>query len=1506
MSDSSSRSPAQATVTPDPQSVEGLFLAALAQASAAEREAFLTEACGDDAERRRRVEALLSAYEDAGSFLERSPVHPFGTTSFNLDFLTPSDDPGLLGLLGPYEVYEILGRGGMGIVFRARDPKLNRVVAIKVLAPELAANPLARRRFLREAQAAAAISHPHVVTIHAVDEGTSIAGAPHVSTPAAQSSRGASPINLPYLVMECIVGQPLQQTLDKQGSLRLTETQRIGHQLASGLAAAHKQGLIHRDIKPANVLLENGVERVKITDFGLARLVDDVSITRTGEVSGTPQYMSPEQAAGDPVDHRSDLFSLGCVLYAMCTGRSPFRATSLAAAIRRVCDDSPRPIEEINPEVPAWLIDLINQLLEKNPNDRPQSAEEIASFLGDRLAGLQLPPASSKPSVLIAPRPTASRAVPIASPVPSDRRIGYALIVAGAAFLIIPWLMAAAIRLIQGRVWNMAMGGQLFVSSALGLLAMLIGWATIQVFGRPARADLSPQIAENGERGRRNALGRALILLGSLIIGGVIVAFAYVAVGLPDLPPFEGRDFGTTIILILLIAFWPLLIGLFLRSRLTGPPRPTVRRPADRPWDIRRVGPTAIWAGLGVIALPWLPIAYGSIVGDGDPMEFGGRFVIPAAILGVLTIMLGCVTLLIAYAVGQRHPNGSAADRPWRDPAHAQMKSPWNVLGWMIVGGMVLIPLLLVMLITSYAVTRQAATARYNSAAAADAARMRENLVIAEAERQRQPDVLRAEAERLSIQQRREWEAAATATFRFDPAALGHVGLSMYRTDSDSANKVDDIRPSETLIRAGNLVMLQSFQAGAVNEIRLPPGTYEVRVHGREFGWSNGTAWLAMSGMFGDVEFNDTAVSIVSTVEIHDGDDSRVSRLEYNWQDMARRQPRWTGSPATHNFYWNGKAYAVNLLQGQVIQKLLIAFAAGSPEVPKTDLTVDLNRTVGGMMGAGGAMEEDFDEGFGMMGMAAPLFVEAVFDNGRHPAWGTLIVPAKTEGHYRLAEPQIPPPALDEPPVAEDEFDPFQSGPVESPQPLPSVTDPHADAANPTITPEQSDRLGVLNVDIRDDGLIVALRRKSAFGGFVPGSEQQVSDVGYTELKLAPGEYEVLTRDTHFGWGDRTKTITVGREFQELVIRRVLTEYVKRSGAELDTQFVWTLETFLWDGERYSLPNGAARVALNWLLEAYADGKPDVEEQSLLERLIAIGGQFEAIGATEPGAFFGTRRSESLEEVFKMDSRVQSSGKPAWGNLVIPGETPGTYRLKPVPRGTLTVTIIDEGMQAFVRPVDEDARVSKRSAIGVGAHSWELPPGEYKVSVADIAVGFYAAGSTVRTEFVVLNDGESTEIHVDRRLSDYLQPMEPQRSSVVHFRWFPRSQNDVFNLKLDQAECIRVLLQALADGQSEVAEAELLQRAGVRAESLGKLFYGVDAPDRESAIWKNLIIPGETEGTYRLKPVPDAASPIRRDDAGTAPGDGAPTTGDAAPPAPPMPMDDLPVGEETENLSPER
>src|SRR4029077_5438205 len=230
----------------------------------------------------------------------------------------------------------------------------------KVLSPQLAATSPARKRFLREARASGCVRHENVVQIYAVEEQP-----------------------LPYLVMEYIPGQTLQQRVDQTGPLEAPEVLRIGEQIARGLAAAHAQGLIHRDIKPGNILLEEGLEhKLKITDFGLARAADDASLTQSGVIAGTPSYMSPEQAEGRPVDHRSDLFSLGSVLYAMCTGRPPFRAGTSMGVLKRVCEETPTPIRETNPEIPDWLAAVVERLHTKDPAGRFPSAAEVAEVLG--------------------------------------------------------------------------------------------------------------------------------------------------------------------------------------------------------------------------------------------------------------------------------------------------------------------------------------------------------------------------------------------------------------------------------------------------------------------------------------------------------------------------------------------------------------------------------------------------------------------------------------------------------------------------------------------------------------------------------------------------------------------------------------------------------------------------------------------------------------------------------------------------------------------------------------------------------------------------------------------------------------------------------------------------------------------------------------------------------------------------------------------------------------------
>ena len=376
-----------------------IFLAALEISDLQARQAYLDNVCGTNGSLLVAVTALLESHEGAGSFLKTPLVQTPGATSsaatasddlvassaaveqtgrFSSEhaaelndeddggeqeiprgYLAPSKKPGALGRLAHYEVLEVLGKGAFGTVLKAFDEKLHRMVAIKVMSTELASTSPARKRFLREARASAAIRHENVVAIYAVEEQPT-----------------------PYLVMEYIPGKTLADALIGEGPLALNDSLRLGQQIASGLAAAHSQGLIHRDIKPANILLEDGLQwKVKITDFGLARAADDASVTQSGTIAGTPMYMSPEQAHSNNIDQRSDLFSFGSVLYQMVSGRPPFRASSTLAVMKRVTEDSPRPIQEIIPEVPDWLCTIISKLHEKRADDRYQTASEVAGLL---------------------------------------------------------------------------------------------------------------------------------------------------------------------------------------------------------------------------------------------------------------------------------------------------------------------------------------------------------------------------------------------------------------------------------------------------------------------------------------------------------------------------------------------------------------------------------------------------------------------------------------------------------------------------------------------------------------------------------------------------------------------------------------------------------------------------------------------------------------------------------------------------------------------------------------------------------------------------------------------------------------------------------------------------------------------------------------------------------------------------------------------------------------------
>ncbi|MCA9066497.1 MAG: protein kinase [Planctomycetaceae bacterium] len=293
--------------------------------------------------------------------------HQVDASRVILDFLESAPHPELLGRLGRYDIERLVGSGGFGVVLKAFDTDLHRVVALKVLAPHLMTSGAARKRFAREAQAAAAIQHENVIPIFDV----------------------VADDRVSYLVMQFIAGNSLQERVDRQGPLSVEETLRIAAQIAAGLAAAHVQGVVHRDVKPANVMLESSLERVLLSDFGLAQTTDDAALTRSGIIAGTPHYMSPEQSMGETVDARTDLFSLGSVMYFMLAGHPPFRARQVMAVLNQICHRQPKSLEQIRSDVPFDVLDLIERLLNKNPQERYANAQRLHEDLLQLLSDLR-------------------------------------------------------------------------------------------------------------------------------------------------------------------------------------------------------------------------------------------------------------------------------------------------------------------------------------------------------------------------------------------------------------------------------------------------------------------------------------------------------------------------------------------------------------------------------------------------------------------------------------------------------------------------------------------------------------------------------------------------------------------------------------------------------------------------------------------------------------------------------------------------------------------------------------------------------------------------------------------------------------------------------------------------------------------------------------------------------------------------------------------------------------
>ncbi|MCU0242562.1 MAG: protein kinase [Vicinamibacteria bacterium] len=268
--------------------------------------------------------------------------------------------------IGHYVILDRLGRGGMGEVFSAKDTRLDRTVALKVLPPEMVHDPERMQRFSREAKTLAALSHPNIVTIFSIEEIDEW----HV------------------LVMELVAGQTLRGAIAKEG-LGLARLLEIAESLAEALAAAHERGVTHRDLKPENIMLTDS-GRLKVLDFGLAKITteqqfsgapDHSTLTRDGVILGTVPYMSPEQAQGKPIDQRSDVFSLGIIIYELLTGQRPFQGGNLAELISSILRDAPRSISTLRPQTPPALKLIIKRCLEKAPKDRFQSAGELHAAL---------------------------------------------------------------------------------------------------------------------------------------------------------------------------------------------------------------------------------------------------------------------------------------------------------------------------------------------------------------------------------------------------------------------------------------------------------------------------------------------------------------------------------------------------------------------------------------------------------------------------------------------------------------------------------------------------------------------------------------------------------------------------------------------------------------------------------------------------------------------------------------------------------------------------------------------------------------------------------------------------------------------------------------------------------------------------------------------------------------------------------------------------------------------
>ena len=319
----------------------------------AERSAFLDEACADNGALRAEIESLLAAHDGAGDFIERPAFEAAAHLLVNQDPLLDGHS------IGPYIVRHEIGRGGMGVVYLADDTRLSRRVAPKVLAPAVGRDAVRRERLRREARAAAALSHPGIATVYALEEiGDDL-----------------------YLACEYVPGQTLR-TLIESGPVPLAQAVDIAVQLSRALAAAHAQGIVHRDLKPENVV-RTATGTTKVLDFGIARMDSLVSgrLTGDGEILGTPAYMAPEQVRGEDVDFRADLFSFGVLVHEIVSGSNPFEAGSPTATVARILEVDPQPLSQTFPTDVTGLDRIVAICLRKQPSDRYGSTFDLVADL---------------------------------------------------------------------------------------------------------------------------------------------------------------------------------------------------------------------------------------------------------------------------------------------------------------------------------------------------------------------------------------------------------------------------------------------------------------------------------------------------------------------------------------------------------------------------------------------------------------------------------------------------------------------------------------------------------------------------------------------------------------------------------------------------------------------------------------------------------------------------------------------------------------------------------------------------------------------------------------------------------------------------------------------------------------------------------------------------------------------------------------------------------------------